>query len=79
MRREDKWIPYVEPHGLARVYQRGISKEQVELALRRPGTVRKAKHGGKRFEKNFSRKSRIAVIAEETNDTLWVTTALRMK
>ena len=79
MRREDKWIRFVEPHGLTRIYQRGITREQVATVLRRPDTVRRAKHGGKRFEKSLSPRRRIAVIAEETGDTLWVVTAFHVK
>ena len=80
MRREDKWIGFVEPHALTRINQRGITKQEVTAVLRRPDNIRRARQlGAKRFEKNFSKRKRIAVIVEETADTLWVMTAFPMK
>ena len=78
MRREDKWIRYVEPHGLGRMYQRGISREQVAAAIRRPDNARRARRERAQFEKTLSRNRRIAVVAKETSDTIWVITAYWM-
>jgi hypothetical protein len=76
MRREDKWVRYLERHGLARIYARGISRQQVEVVLRRPDAIRRAKISAyKRFEKRISRRRRLAVIAEETSDSLIVITS----
>lgn len=78
MRREDTWIRYVEPHGLDRMYQRGISREQVAAAIRRPDNARRARRERTQFEKTLSRNRRIAVVAKETSDTIWVITAYWM-
>ena len=75
MRREDKWIRYVEPHGLSRIHQRDISRDQVSKAIRRPDVVRRAKRQRRQYEKELSRKRRLAVIVEEESDTIWVITA----
>ncbi len=73
MRRERKWIRYVEPHSRIAMSQRGVSKVQAEALVRNPDIVRGAKNPRyKRFEKKMARGNRLAVIVEETGDTLWV-------
>ena len=69
----------MEPHALARMHARGISREQVVRVLRSADTIRQARNPRyKRFEKSVSRNRRLAVIAEETSDVLLVVTAFEM-
>ena len=79
MRREDKWIRFVEGHALAAMRKRGISREQAKEVVRKPDTIRKAKNqareSAKRYEKRFSARSRIAVIADERSTEIWIVTA----
>ncbi len=75
MQRGDKWVRFMEPHARSKMQERGLSKQQVESVLRRPDTIRRAKGGRLRFEKELSRKRRLAVIVKETPDWLIVITA----
>ena len=73
----DKIIRYQE-HALGRMNERGISKEQVEQTIWFHDCVRNAKRpGAKRFEKRFSPRRRITVIAEEFAREFWVVSAFR--
>ena len=77
MHRRDRIIRYQE-RALGRMSERGISKEQVEQTIRFHDGVRNANRpGAKRFEKKFSPKRRIVVIAEEYEREFWVISAFK--
>lgn len=77
MRPRDKIIRYQE-HALGRMSERGISKKQVEQTIWFPDCVRTANRpGAKRFEKKFSPRRRITVIAEEFEREFWVISAFK--
>lgn len=77
MRSKDKTIRY-QDHALARMEERGISKEQVEKTIRLHDRIRPARRpGAKRFEKKFSPKTTVKVIADETDREFWVVSAFK--
>lgn len=77
MHPRDKIIRYQE-HALGRMSERGISKEQVEQTIWFHDRVRNANRlGAKRFEKKFSPRRRITVIAEEFEREFWVISAFK--
>ncbi len=77
MHPRDKAIRY-QIHAKRRMSRRGISKEQVEQVLLQPDSTRPAKRpGAKRFEKVFSSRRRITVIAEEDTRSFWVISTWR--
>jgi len=75
MKRIDKRFRY-EDHAPQRLSERGISKDQVSLALRNPDAVRRARwKGRRRFEKAISKQRRLVVIAKESATEFLVKTA----
>jgi hypothetical protein len=75
MKRVDKQIRYIE-HAEDRLEERGVSRENVALALRHPDTTRPARReNARRFEKAVSRRRRLIVIAEERTTEFCVITA----
>lgn len=64
MRRAELPIRY-DSHAIRRMAQRGVSKGQVERAIRSPDTVRPARRQGAiSMEEAISTNRRLAVIAE---------------
>ncbi|MHC4698695.1 MAG: DUF4258 domain-containing protein [Planctomycetota bacterium] len=71
----EKVIRY-QVHAKHRMRRRGVTTEQVELAIRQPDAARPAKRpGATRFEKRLSARRRVIVIAEEDSRSFWVITA----
>jgi hypothetical protein len=65
-----------DAHALHRMRQRGVSGEEVEACVAKPDLTRPARAAdARRFEKAFSRRRRVAVIAEERDDHIRVITA----
>lgn len=75
MQPRDKIIRYQE-HALARMSERGISKEQVEQTIWFHDSKRNAKvPGATRFEQKLSPRRRMVVIAKESEREFRVITA----
>lgn len=62
------------PHAAARMQSRGVSKAQVERAIRKHDQKRLQNNRRWRFEKALSRRNRLVVIAEEHAQSLVVIT-----
>ncbi len=75
MKRIDKRIRYLD-HALERLGERAITKEQVAQTLRHPDAIRPAKSKpARRFERAFSKRKRLVVIAEEKATEILVISA----
>jgi hypothetical protein len=74
MRAREKPI-WFEAHALQRMNQRGISRQQVESAVRNPDVQRPARRPGAiRLERRLSSSRRINVIVEEEKTFIRVVT-----
>jgi hypothetical protein len=72
MQRRNKPIHF-DDHAIQRMQQRGVSRDQVLKAVRDPHRSRTPKRAGaRRFERKFSSKRRLAVIADETSSQIIV-------
>jgi len=69
-----------EQHALDRMVQRGVSQEQVELAVEEPDVARPTKTARwrRRLEKRVSRKRRLVVIVEERPAAVHIVTVFWM-
>ena len=73
--RKRKYLRF-ETHAVKRMQKRGISQEQVEDVVKNPDKAGSAKRkGSRRLEKQMSRRRRLAVILEETDEFYRIVTA----
>ena len=65
-----------DTHALRRMQQRAVSRDQIEACVTKPDLMRPARSvGARRFEKQLSRKKRLAVVIEEHDAYIRVITA----
>ena len=75
MKRRDKSIRY-QIHAEQRMEQRGITRNQVALAVRSPDRIANAgRPGAQRCEKTIRNGRRLVVITEEDDTSIWVASA----
>ncbi|MCB9846797.1 MAG: DUF4258 domain-containing protein [Phycisphaeraceae bacterium] len=76
-RRADKPI-WFQDHAISRMRQRGIARDKVIEAVRKPDRELSAsRQDSTRFEKRQSSRSWLVVIVKEDADAIWIITAFR--